>query len=155
MIFASRRGKDHDTALSSALMYLNYYQALIFLDSMICSDQSSGEAFLLRTMVLFRKLVNDKDLTIDQKRQAVDTAMELEEETFPFRKKNPSLCIAGMTEYAKELHIDLDPKPQSSTTPSSTTGLYVDDQIWRQKRIEALSTMKDLLLTLNGVQAGQ
>jgi hypothetical protein len=52
-----------------------------------------------------------------------------------------------MTGYARDLHVQLPPRPKAE----KLTGLYNDDPDWRQKRSAALPNLKATLLTVVGV----
>jgi hypothetical protein len=143
LIVTSLREKNFD----NALFYLSYYRTLIVVDGATCSDPSSPGSLLEGTIFLFGRLMKDQTFTVDQKNKAVDRAMKLEEATSAVRRRDPSLCGAGLTRYAKDLHL------QSPTPPKSeeSTGLYNDDPDWRQKRSATLPNLRTLLLATVGV----
>ena len=139
-----------------ALAYLDYYRALVALDTAACPDPSAGGSLLEGTMFLFGRLTNDPTVTAEQKKAAVDQAMVLEEQTSSRRKIDPKLCQAGLSEYAKDLHVDLDHgsgKPgRTGPNGSASSGLtYTDNPSWRRNREATLPRLKTMLLTLSGV----
>lgn len=155
MVFQALHNKD----LPAALTYLTYYRALLLFDGAICTDPSSAGSLLEATIFLFGRLVNNPSLTVDQKRNAVDRALKMEQATASVRKKDPSLCEAGLTAYSKALHVPLAPNSETpgggaQNAAPSATGRYIDDPVWRQKRTELLQNVKPFLLKLNGVPAG-
>jgi len=141
--------------IPDAAMYLSYYRALVWIDSSICPDPSSGASLLEGTIFLFGRLSHAPSLTEDQKRSAVDRALKLEETTSAVRKIDSSLCGAGLTGYAKDLNLTLSaPKGYDAITAAPSTGLYKDDPVWIKKRREIiLPQLQATLLSLIGVQS--
>jgi hypothetical protein len=139
--------------LSDALIYLNYYRALLAVDSATCPDPSSGGSLLEATIFLYGRLNDVPGLTADQKRSAVDRALKLEETTASVRKFDPSLCGAGLSRYARALNVTLpNPLGRDAQTAAPSSGLYKDDPAWSKKRSEMLPQLRPMLLMLMGVQ---
>jgi hypothetical protein len=147
LILTSFSEKNFD----DVLFYLGYYRTLIVVDGATCADPSSPGSLLESTIFIFGRLLKDQKFTLDQKQGAVDRAIKLEQATSPTRRRDPSLCGAGLTRYAKDLHLQL-PTPAK---PQESTGLYNDDADWRQKRSAALPNLKALLLSTLGVPEKQ
>lgn len=125
MIGVPQQDKD------DALMYLNYYRALLFLDGATCPDPSRGSGLMMLTGLLegmFAKLngkeLNGKDTPIEPKQNAINRALKLEEATSSVRKKDPSLC--GDTQ----------------NSASSQLTLYADDPVWQENRTEILPKLR-------------
>lgn len=146
--FALRNG-DKD----QALMYLSYYRALIIVDGSSCPDPSSPGSLLEQTIFLPGKLDSDKSISVERKRDAIDRALVLEQATSSTRKRDPSLCEAGLTAYAKALDVPLtngsDGKAKEAATPLGRTP-YAGDPTWVQKRDQTLKQLRRTLLFMNG-----
>ncbi len=146
MAVASLRNDDRIKALT----YLNYYRAIILVDGATCSDPTSVGSLLEGSIFLFGKLTADERITVDERRNSVDHALRLGGETSLLRKRDPSLCRAGLTAYAKQLNVPMSPDPAASLA-----GLYADDPVWREKRVQILPNLKKMLLIASGVQDAQ
>jgi len=119
---------------ADALMYLDYFRALVIIDSAACADATAGPTLLQGSIFLYGQMVNDKTLTQDQRQAAVDRAIALEAATAAARKPDPAICAAGG-------------RPPEAAKPAAR---YADDAIWRQKRDEALPKLQETLLKLSG-----
>ena len=117
-----------------ALMYLDYFRALVIVDSAACADGTAGPTLLQGSIFLYGQMVNDKTLTQEQRQAAVDRAIALEAATANARKPDPAICAAGG-------------RPPEAAKPGAR---YADDAIWRQKRDEALPKLRETLLKLSG-----
>lgn len=152
IVISLKNGKIDD-----ALMYLSYYRSLIIIDSSICGNSSSGGSLLEATIFLFSKIGSDKSITLEQRRNAVGRAIAMEAATSSVRKKDPSLCGAGLSAYAKDLHVTSPQSTDRNTQESlaAAPSLYNDNPQWRKNREGGLPKLKSILLALIGAQEAQ
>ena len=130
ILVAMAQGNKED-----ALMYLDYFRALVVIDSAVCADATAGATLLQGSIFLYGQMVNDKTLTQEQRQAAADRAIALEAATANVRKPDPAICAAGGR------------PPQ----PADPAARYTDDATWRQKRDEALPKLRETLLKYSGV----
>ncbi len=144
--------------VDDALLYFSYYNALISIDSGECSDPTSGGSLLEASMFL-GAWTQSPNITLEQKQAAVDHAIKLEAATSSARKRDQSLCTAGLTAYAKALHIPTSNSAQAEHHGAQEaqqellkSSLYADDPLWRKRRAETLPQIPTLLLIMMGIQ---
>jgi len=121
--------------INDALIYLNYFRSLIIIDGVICKDDEHQGTVLKATIFVYGRLIDDKIVTVEQKRDAAERAIKLENATSAIRKRDLSLCGPGHN--------------ANATTPEGNR--YADDPLWRVSRGERLKELRRLLFAMSGV----
>lgn len=130
----------HDRNMDDALMYLSYYRAVVMIDSGVCQDRTSGRTLAQASVVTFSRLTSDPGVTAEQKRQAVERALRLEAATAPARRRDASLCSAGLD-------------PSADGAAAAAPALYADDPAWRTQREAQLPQLAEALAVMNEAHA--
>ena len=134
--------------IDDALEYLNYYRAILLVDSSICPDPSSGGAQIEATLFVFARFFNELGGTDDQKRAAISRAMKLESEIAPKRLVDPSLCNYRTDKSARDLSGN-NPAPQPLGLPR---GRYAANANWKDKRAAVLPNLEKFLAAWSGLK---